>query len=182
MNNDLTPNKVVISHADGKVSTSSVSSTEVGHLAGTTDLIQNQLNSKAPQLTTYTKSEVDQLVDNNLLLKADKSFSVNESAVGDITCNSLTVGTPSIHNLTNTAVTFGTPVTCQYDLSCGTLASSSIYGGASIQIQQNIDTAIVAAALSAQLPLSININLLRIDLSSYATTSSTYTTTVIDDK
>ena len=73
IDNDLTPNKVVIANADGKVSTSSVSSTEVGHLTGTNDLIQNQLNSKAHQLTTCTKSEVDQLVDNSLLLKADKS-------------------------------------------------------------------------------------------------------------
>ena len=227
--NDLTPNKVVISNADGKVSTSSVSSAEVGYLAGTNDLIQIQLNSKANQLTTYTKSEVDNNlllkadkseVDNNLLLKADKlttytktevdnkllndirvttqltaislldlynnisylELGINESAFGDITCNSLTVGTPSIHSLTNTSVTFGTPVTCQYDLTCATLTASSIYGGASIQIQQNIDNAIAAAALSTQLPLSINNNVLSIDLSSYATTSSTYTATVIDDK
>ena len=47
INNDLTPSKVVFSNAHGQFSTSSVSSTEVGHLAGTTDLIQNQLNSKA---------------------------------------------------------------------------------------------------------------------------------------
>ena len=37
------------------------------------------------------------------------------------------------HSLTDTSVNFGTPVTCQYDLSCGTLTASSIYGGASSQ-------------------------------------------------
>ena len=63
------------------MSTSSVSSTEVGHLAGTTDLIQNQPNSKAQQLTTYTTSEVHQLVDNNLFLKADKSTTYTKTEI-----------------------------------------------------------------------------------------------------
>ena len=55
----LTPNKVVISDGSGKVSTSQVSNIEVGYLAGTNDLIQNQLNDKANQSTTYSKTEVD---------------------------------------------------------------------------------------------------------------------------
>jgi hypothetical protein len=63
---DLTPNKVVISDAAGKVSTSAVSNIEVGYLAGTNDSIQNQLDSKANQSTTYTKTEVD----DKLILKA----------------------------------------------------------------------------------------------------------------
>ena len=66
---NLTPNKAIISSADGKVTTSTVTNIELGYLAGTTDLIQNQLNSKADQSTTYTKTEVD----NSLSLKADKS-------------------------------------------------------------------------------------------------------------
>ena len=65
---DLTPNKVVISDADGKIGTSSVSNIEVGYLYGTNDSIQNQLDSKANQSTTYTKTEVD----NSLSLKADQ--------------------------------------------------------------------------------------------------------------
>ena len=44
------------------------------------------------------------------------------------------------HRFTNTAVTFGTPVACQFDLSCGDLTANSIYGGAAIQIQGKIDT------------------------------------------
>ena len=56
---NLTPNKVVVSNAEGKISTSSVSNVEVGYLAGTTDLIQTQLNSKANQSTTYNTTEVD---------------------------------------------------------------------------------------------------------------------------
>ena len=54
----LTPNTVVVSDADGKISTSSVSNIEVGYLASTNDLIQTQLNSKANQSTTYSKTEV----------------------------------------------------------------------------------------------------------------------------
>ena len=53
---NLTPNKVVVSNADGKISTSSVSNIEVGYLAGTNDLIQTQLNSKANQATTYSRT------------------------------------------------------------------------------------------------------------------------------
>ena len=67
--NNLTPNKVVISDGSGKVSTSQVSNIEVGYLAGTNDLIQNQLNDKANQSTTYTKTEVD----NSLSLKANEA-------------------------------------------------------------------------------------------------------------
>ena len=49
------------------------------------------------------------------------------------------------HSFTKTAVTFGTPVTCQFSLSCGDLTANSIYGGAAIQIQSNIDTKIANA-------------------------------------
>ena len=56
---------MVISNGSGKVSTSQVSNIEVGYLVGTNDLIQNQLNDKANQSTTYAKTKVD----NKLLLK-----------------------------------------------------------------------------------------------------------------
>ena len=46
------------------------------------------------------------------------------------------------HVLSNTSVTFGTPVTCQFDLSCSSLTAASIYGGATIQIQNQTNTAI----------------------------------------
>ena len=39
-------------------------------------------------------------------------------------------------------MTFGTPVTCQFDLGCGTLTASSIYGGAATQIQNTIKSSI----------------------------------------
>ena len=56
---NLTANKVVISDASGRVSTSSVSNIELGYLVGTNGIIQNQLNSKANQSTTYNNTEVD---------------------------------------------------------------------------------------------------------------------------
>ena len=49
---------MVISDGSGKVSTSQVSNIEVGYLAGTNDLIQNQLDSKANQSNTYTKAKL----------------------------------------------------------------------------------------------------------------------------
>ena len=49
----LTPNKVVISDSNGKFSTSAISTTEVGHLAGVNNPLQTQIDSKAPQVITY---------------------------------------------------------------------------------------------------------------------------------
>ena len=63
----LTPNKAVISSVGGKVATSAVTNRDLGYLVGATDLIQNQLNSKADQSTTYTNTEVD----NSLSLKGE---------------------------------------------------------------------------------------------------------------
>ena len=74
---NLTPNKVVISHGSGKVSTSQVSNIEVGYLVGTNDLIQNRLYSKANQSTTYTKTEVD----NKMLLKANEATTYTKTEV-----------------------------------------------------------------------------------------------------
>ncbi|HSA07109.1 MAG TPA: hypothetical protein P5556_07995, partial [Candidatus Gastranaerophilales bacterium] len=43
---NLAASKVLVSDASGKVSASSVSSTELGHLSGVTSSVQNQINSK----------------------------------------------------------------------------------------------------------------------------------------
>ena len=53
-----TPNKVVTSDSNGKLSTSAVSSIEVGHLAGVNNPLQTQIDSKAPQVTTYSKMKL----------------------------------------------------------------------------------------------------------------------------
>jgi len=88
---DLTPNKVVISDAAGKVSTSAVSNIEVGYLAGTNDSIQNQLDSKANQSTTYTKSEVD-------ATKQDALAHYSETSGATTTLlQSFDTASPSIH-------------------------------------------------------------------------------------
>ena len=78
--NNLTPNKVVISDGSGKVSTSQVSNIEVGYLVGTTGLIQNQLNDKANQSTTYTKAEVDTQLSNLIDSAPDALNTLNELA------------------------------------------------------------------------------------------------------
>ena len=78
--NNLTPNKVVISDGSGKVSTSQVSNIEVGYLVGTTGLIRNQLTSKANQWTTYTKTEVDTQLSNLIDSAPDVLNTLNELA------------------------------------------------------------------------------------------------------
>ena len=71
---------MVISDGSGKVSTSQVSNIEVGYLAGTNDLIQNQLNDKANQSTTYTKAEVDTQLSNLIDSAPDGLNTLNELA------------------------------------------------------------------------------------------------------
>ena len=46
------------------------------------------------------------------------------------------------HKLLNNSVNFGTPVVCQYDLQCGDLTASAIYGGAINQINTAINNAV----------------------------------------
>ena len=46
--------------------------------------------------------------------------------------------TTKYQKLLNNSVTFGTPVTCEYDLNCGNLTANSIYGGAATQITNAI--------------------------------------------
>ena len=68
---------------------------------------------------------------------ANLEISNNETAFGSITCNAL---------ISNTSI------------QCGDLTASALYGGAVVQIQQNIDNAISAAAFNsafvASLPVS----------------------------
>ena len=54
------------------------------------------------------------------------------------------------HSLTDNEVTFGTPVICQYDLTCGDLTANALYGSAAVQIQNNIDNSIAAATSYAR--------------------------------
>ena len=59
---NLTPNKAIRSDANGKVSTSAISNIEIGYLSGVSSSIQHQLSSKSNQLTTYTKTEIDNTI------------------------------------------------------------------------------------------------------------------------
>ena len=71
---------MVISDGAGKVSASTISNIEIVYLAGTNDLIQNQLNSKANQSTTYTKAETE----NKLLSKSNEATTYSKTEVDDI--------------------------------------------------------------------------------------------------
>ena len=80
IDNNLTPNKVLVSDADGKVTASSISHIEVGYLAGTHDSIQTHLNSKVNRSTTFTKIECN----NSLALKAPNNNPTFTGTVGGL--------------------------------------------------------------------------------------------------
>ena len=63
------------------------------------------------------------------------------------------------HSLTDTLVTFGTPVVCQFDLQCVDLTVSTIYGGAVAQITNQINAALPNAFYCAGLVSSTGVNL-----------------------
>ena len=95
---------------------------QFGHQAG------YELNGGQIANSSYTTDTLEivgvgtQIENHKIKLWAEGGLTL----VGSLTTNQ--------HSLTDTSVTFGTPVTCQYDLSCGTLTASSIYGGAITQI------------------------------------------------
>ena len=55
------------------------------------------------------------------------------------------------YRLTDTSVTFGTPVTCHFDLQCVDLTANSIYGGAVTQITNQLNAALPKAFYCAGL-------------------------------
>lgn len=75
---DLTASKALVSNASGKVAVSSVTSTELGYLSGTTSSVQTQLNAKA------NDSEVAKLASNNTFTGSN-TFSGSVSLGGSAT-------------------------------------------------------------------------------------------------
>lgn len=55
---NLAANQVLVSNTSGKVSVSSVTSTELGYLDGATSNIQTQLNNKASAIHTHASSDI----------------------------------------------------------------------------------------------------------------------------
>ena len=66
------------------------------------------------------------------------------------------------HKLLNNSVTFGTPVICQFDLQCGNLTASALYGGAATQIQNLINTAVSTKQNTLQIMPGTGVSLLEI--------------------
>ncbi len=79
VSNNLTDNRVVVSDANGKVSSSSLTTTELGHLSGVTSSIQTQLNSKL----SSTGQAVDSLKINGKKIHVGISAPLNP-VVGDL--------------------------------------------------------------------------------------------------
>ena len=168
--NNLTPNKVVISDGSGKVSTSQVSNIEVGYLAGTNDLIQNQLNDKANQSTTYTKAEVDTQLSNLIDSAPDVLNTLNElaDALNDDANYATTIQNQFATKQNNIS---NLPGTGEILLESDFL--KRIYGVSPLNVTTYFNSNDPNDINNANIQLSI-------DLSSYATISTTYTQTEVD--
>ena len=162
---------------------STVSTTDLNNIIGTTSGVQSQLNTKQTLLNngsdiTVNVGRGDVYLENNANDNTDGAgvtlrtndnpdngsiFTVRSSGQASrlwVGQNITTTGDNPFycgytgntgsesntanykHSLTGTAVTFGTPVTCQYDLQCGDLTANAIYGGAVTQINNAIANAI----------------------------------------
>lgn len=60
-NNNLTAGRVLVSNSNGKVDTSSITTTKLGYLTDVTSNIQSQINGKQDVMTAITTAEVDAL-------------------------------------------------------------------------------------------------------------------------
>ena len=154
-----------------KFSTSQVSNIEVGYLAGTNDLIQNQLNDKANQSTTYTKAEVDTQLSSNLIDSApDVLNTLNElaDALNDDANYATTIQNQFATKQNNIS---NLPGTGEILLESDFL--KRIYGVSPLNVTTYFNSNDPNDINNANIQLSI-------DLSSYATISTTYTQTEVD--
>ena len=168
--NNLTPNKVVISDGAGKVSASTISNIEVGYLAGTNDLIQNQLDSKANQSTTYTKIEVDTQLSNLIDSAPDVLNTLNElaDALNDDANYATTIQNQFATKQNNIS---NLPGTGEILLESDFL--KRIYGVSPLNVTTYFNSNDPNDINNANIQLSI-------DLSSYATIATTYNQTEVD--
>lgn len=77
---DLTPNKAVVSDGSGKIVVSSVSSSEIGFLAGVSSAIQTQINAKQATITGAATTITSSNLTINRALASDASGKVVISA------------------------------------------------------------------------------------------------------
>ena len=77
------------------------------------------------------------------LSKAENNEARIDDAVNRILALEVAPSVSSVHTLADTLVRFGAPVVCDFDLEVtGTLTASAIFGGAAVQISNNIASAI----------------------------------------
>lgn len=78
---NLTVNKALISDANGKVSTSATSNTEIGYLSGVTSAVQTQLNAKQTTITGGATTIATSNLSANRALVSDGSGKVSASSI-----------------------------------------------------------------------------------------------------
>lgn len=167
---NLTANRAVISNGSGKVSVSSVTSTELGYLSGVTSSVQTQLNAKQPTVTGGASSIVTSNLNENRALVSTGSGKVASSSVTSTELGYLSGVTSAIQTQLNgkqASITGGASTIASNNLnasralvsnSSGKVASSSVsstelgyLSGVTSSIQTQINgkqTAITGAATS----------------------------------
>lgn len=106
----LSPNKVLVSNADGELDVSSITSSELGYLTGVTSNLQTQLNAKQATITGGASTIVSSNLTANRALLSNASGKVAVSSVTDTELGYLSGVTSGIQaqlNAKQTTITGG---------------------------------------------------------------------------
>jgi fructose-specific component phosphotransferase system IIB-like protein len=136
LSSDLTASKVVVSDANGKIAASSVASSDLANLSGTTSSVQTQIDSKANKTNTtltgtinWKSSEEEATIDISELISFTSTMGLIEG--GQLTVNSgLTINVARTIGYASDSEDYATQLLKKIDAAATTLllpASSSVY-------------------------------------------------------
>jgi len=148
---NLTVSRALVSDESGKVAASAVTATELGYVDGVTSAIQTQLNAKANQSTTYTKTEVDSAVAGIVNSAPETLDTLNElaSALGDDS-NFATTITTAIGLKADAATTYTeTEVNNLLDAKANLVCTITEISGSTYSLQYQVDDGKVFALTNA---------------------------------
>ena len=171
VSDNLTADRVVISDENGKISNSSVTSTELANLSGSTSNIQEQINTKADFATTlagygitdaYTKTEVDNKVNTkqNTITGAATSI-VSDNLTADRVLVSNADGKVAVSSISTTKVGYLTDVTSNIQAQINSKANqSTTYNKTEVDdlLDAKLDSDTAASTYATQATVTSHIN------------------------
>ena len=171
ISDNLTADRVVISDENGKISNSSVTSTELANLSGSTSNIQEQINTKANSATSlsgygitdaYTKTEVDNKVNTkqNTITGAATSI-VSDNLTADRVLVSNTDGKVAVSSISTTKVGYLTDVTSNIQAQINSKANqSTTYNKTEVDdlLDAKLDSDTAASTYATQATVTSHIN------------------------